>query len=724
MKKKDLLLAIALALSGIEANADLYQAGPVSPATGNFPTYYQDRNGLALDLCLPSPGAELDLGMCLLTPADIPNPSQAISFPNNFPGEAFWWAADSSVPIGDGTDDAILVLAMEAAFANEEPIPGDQVVFGRIRFRFVAPADGTYLITHPFGTKEVEAVAGERVFFTDDFGVLCGLDFTCAANGHIGPFLRPSSVEGGAPAPFVTVAGKTYIADPAVASTVTGSPFNTNFFRIDGPAGSNLGGPGVDFVQTNQFTLMGRVHTAPLPSNINIEKSTYSRSADGSITQLDVNVKAVKGLGQPDPQLKLFGSGMPGIALTHNADKPGYYYGQVVLNSNQVPDSVYVSDLLEQSGRVIPVALVDQVSVKQANYDTATHELHIEAESSDKSGSGSGGKPDLFAQGGDGKDLGRLASDGTLTIMLDPAVPPAKVIVRSNRGGKDELAVTAAAAAIPTPSGYVANDDTGVTVNAPINVLANDTDGAGNPIAVPVRVRIVAHPVHGSVVANADNTVSYTQSDVINGHDSFSYYVTDESGGNVSNVAKVSFNISDGNLPPVVTPDSASVGAGATVLIDALANDTDADGDALTITNVINASTNPVGNVSVAGNKVSYSAPVTGGDPQTLTYTVSDGHGHNVSGTVTVTIDLPEVVDITLSEFRTSKSQWRIEGTDLPARAGVVMTISVGGVQLGTATTDAAGAWSYRAISALRAGTVRVVSSRGAEDTSPLSIRR
>jgi hypothetical protein len=722
MKKKDLILAMALALSGFEANADLYQAGPVSAATGNFPTYYQDRNGLALDLCLPSPGTELNQGLCLLLPADVPNPAQVISFPHNFPGEAFWFAADSSVALAGG-NNAILVLALEAAFANEEPIPGDQVVFGRIRFRFVAPVDGTYVITHPFGTKEVEAVAGERVFFTDDFGVLCGLDFTCAANGHIGPFLRPSAVEGGEPAQFVTVEGKSYIADPAVASTVTGSPFNTNFFRIDGPVGSNLDGAGNDFVQSNQFTLMGRVHTDPLPSNINIEKSTYSRSADGAVTQLDVNVKAVKGLGQPDPQLKIFGNGMPGLSLTHNPDKPGYYYGQIVLDSNHVPDSVYVSDLLEVSGRVIPVSLVDQVSVKQAIYDSATHELHVEAESSDKSGSGSGGKPDLFAQGSDGKELGQLASDGALTAILEPPVPPAKVIVRSNRGGKGELIVTATSGALTT-TGLLTNDDPGCNALAPIDVLANDTAAMGNPIGIPVKVRLVTKPVHGSVVVNADNTVTYTQRDVLNGQDSFSYYLTDDTGGNVSNIAHVSFNISDGNLPPVVAADSAAVGAGATVLIDALANDSDADGDALTITNVNNVSASPVGNAAVSGNKISYTAPVTGGDPQTLTYTVSDGHGHDVTGTVTVTIDLPETVAISLAEFRTSKSQWRIEGTDLPAKTGVVMTITVGGVQLGTVTTDAAGAWAYRATSALRTGTVRVKSSRGAESTSNLTIRR
>lgn len=718
MKKCARLLSALLVLTSLAARAELNLTGPVSQATGYFPMYYQDKNGLVLDLCLPSTGVELNQGLCLLLPADVPNPVQAISFPNNFPGEAFWFAADSSMPIGGGGSDATLVIAMEAAFANEEPVQGDQVVFGRIRFRFNAPSDGTYVITHPYGQKEVTASAGERVFFTDDLGVLCGLDFSCAANGHIGPFLRASTAAGGEPLDFVTVDGKQYLADPAVLTPVTGSPFGTNIFRIDGP---NIGGEGIDFVETELFTLVGRVHSGPLPVNINIEKSTYSRSESGSL-HIDVNAKAIKGLNQPDPQLKLFGKGMPGVSMAQS--QPGFYYGQVGLGAHDVPSTVYITDLLESPGRMIPVNLVDAVTVKYARYNNQTNQLYVEAETSDKSNSGSG-SPKLFAQGSDGSATVELDKDdkGDYSKFIHFTVPPAKIIVRSNRGGQGEMPVTTTGGGETAPT-LVAEDDFGVMPTAPINVLVNDTDGTGQPITLPVQVKIVATPEHGTVVVNSDQSVNYTQRDTINGKDSFSYFITDTTGSLVSNVAVVNFDITDGNLPPIVNADTASVGAGASITIDALNNDSDADGDALVIQNVSNISESPVGTVTVVNNKVIFTAPVAGGPQQTLSYLVNDGHGHLVSGTITIDIDLPEIVNITLAEYRTSKSQWRIEGTDLPAKLGVVMTVYVGNTKLGTTGTDATGAWSYRANSALVQGTVKVVSSRGAQSTGLLTVRR
>src|SRR5262244_4323721 len=57
--------------------------GPVNPANG-YPRYYVDASGLALGPCF-------DLGgLCVLTPADLPNPLAPLSFPGNFPEEWFY----------------------------------------------------------------------------------------------------------------------------------------------------------------------------------------------------------------------------------------------------------------------------------------------------------------------------------------------------------------------------------------------------------------------------------------------------------------------------------------------------------------------------------------------------------------------------------------------------------------------------------------------------------
>ncbi|CAG7857744.1 hypothetical protein MCAMS1_02681 [biofilm metagenome] len=735
METKLKALAAVLAMTSASVQAVGLITGPASPkASGSFPTYYQDINGLALEHCLPTPGAELNAAACLIGAADVPNPLLPITFPGNFPGETFFFAADSSVPFANG-EDALLVMALEATFGAELPIEGDQILFARVRFRFVAPVDGEYTVTYPYGQKVVEGVAGERIFDTDDFGVTCGTDFTCAANGQIGPvFLRPSDVQGGAALDFYHANGKTYLAEPGVPTPVTGGSFG-NTFRVDGPPGSNLGGPGVDFVETDLFTLVGRVNTNPLPSNISIEKSTFSRSADDNITKLDVNVKAVKALGQPDPQLQLFGNNMPGMAMTQDSAKSGQYYAQLVLSGNTVPDKVFVSDVLETTGRVLPVALADQVTVKKAEYDIDTHELHIKADSSDKSNSHHGSL-ELKAYGSDGKLFGNVDSDGNLDVALAATeVPPAKILVISNRHGSDTLEVTTTTSPTVVVPVLLTSNDSGVDETQPIHVTDNDTIGVS-----PIKVRIVEKPEHGNVTVNdANDTVSYSQIEpVVDGTpDSFSYYLTDDA-GNISNISTVTFELSAGNLPPTANPDSASASAGSTVNIAVLVNDTDPENDALTLVSVEAG----VGAV-INGQTIDYTAPAAaGGTQQTFHYVVQDALGNQATGEVTVDISVPVTLSIGAAEYRTGKAQWRIDGTITPPLVGVTMTIYVdinrngtyeASELLGTSLPtdpDGVGAWDFRTTTSPLVGVlgitypVKVVSSMGVETTGNLTTRR
>ncbi len=83
---------------------------------------------------------------------------------------------------------------------------------------------------------------------TEDIG--CGsspCDFRASLDGRISRFL---SWDTGAPAG--------YIGNPNVLHTITGSPFATptNYFRVDGP---NVGGVGINTVQTNLFTIAGKL---------------------------------------------------------------------------------------------------------------------------------------------------------------------------------------------------------------------------------------------------------------------------------------------------------------------------------------------------------------------------------------------------------------------------------------------------------------------------------
>src|SRR2546428_6786337 len=215
----------------------LFGFGPVDPVNG-FPQYYQDSNGLALQQCV-------DL---VCDPAlAIPDPNLPISFPDNFPVELFYSRAISSITVG--TIKAVLNDQFEGSFANGAvAIPGDQVVFGRVRVRILGAAPGgTYTVTHPYGVEVLQADSLGTVNFTQDSAripVVPGgpaLAFgTPLATGRIGPFLTAV-----APPPPAGMVG-----NPAAPQTVTGSPCGQNIFRVSGP-GLPAGG-----VQTNQFTVL------------------------------------------------------------------------------------------------------------------------------------------------------------------------------------------------------------------------------------------------------------------------------------------------------------------------------------------------------------------------------------------------------------------------------------------------------------------------------------
>ncbi|HYT89917.1 MAG TPA: Ig-like domain-containing protein, partial [Gemmataceae bacterium] len=94
--------------------------------------------------------------------------------------------------------------------------------------------------------------------------------------------------------------------------------------------------------------------------------------------------------------------------------------------------------------------------------------------------------------------------------------------------------------------------------------------------------------------------------------------------------------VNEVNFAPVANDDSALTNENTAVLINVLANDTDTDGDTLTIT-----SAGPAGNGSAAieNGRIRYppNANFLGAD--SFSYTISDNHGGSASATVTVTVN-------------------------------------------------------------------------------------
>jgi hypothetical protein len=177
--------------------------------------------------------------------------------------------------------------------------------------------------------------------------------------------------------------------------------------------------------------------------------------------------------------------------------------------------------------------------------------------------------------------------------------------------------------------------ETDLNVGITINVLTNDTDLDGDTLTITNNTE----PVNGSVVDNGDGTVTYTPNANFTGTDEFEYTISD---GNSTDIAKVTIQVKDPtppeNNPPTAVDDSAETDVNVGTTIDVLTNDTDLDGDTITITNV----TLPV-NGSVVDNgdgTVTYTpnANFTGTDE--FEYTISDG---NSTDTAEVTVQVGDL---------------------------------------------------------------------------------
>src|SRR5690606_10028235 len=89
------------------------------------------------------------------------------------------------------------------------------------------------------------------------------------------------------------------------------------------------------------------------------------------------------------------------------------------------------------------------------------------------------------------------------------------------------------------------------------------------------------------------------------------------------------------NTPPVAIDDAALAATVGPVAIDVLANDSDADGDPLTVSAV----TQPTGgSVAISGTMVVYTASPGFVGIDRFTYTIEDGRGGSATANVAVTV--------------------------------------------------------------------------------------
>lgn len=197
-------------------------------------------------------------------------------------------------------------------------------------------------------------------------------------------------------------------------------------------------------------------------------------------------------------------------------------------------------------------------------------------------------------------------------------------------GGFDTGTVTINVVAPKTEP--VATDDSATTefeTSVLIDVLSNDTDADGGTLSIDS----IAFPANNGVVAIENGQIRYTPNDGFSGPDTFTYGIADGMGG--SDTAIVAVTVEEQpNAAPIAADDSI-VSDGSAVAVDALANDSDADGDTLSITSL----TEPAnGSASIEGDQIRYVPNADFSGTDTLTYTVSDGMGGSDTAVLSVIV--------------------------------------------------------------------------------------
>ncbi|MCM8744420.1 Ig-like domain-containing protein [Pseudomonas koreensis] len=699
-------LGLALSLNG-SAYAQLaaVDPGPYTFATGKFPMWYQDSNQLSMELCQSRAASSRVAAstppayMCTLLPEPgIFDDSLPMVFPDNWPPEAFWFLAETTIPNnGAGYGMDAYVAGIEAAFASGNPADGDQQSFARIRIRVNVPVAGTYTITHPYGVETVNVTTPGRraINITKDIGIGAPGDFSGTLNGAIGPFLR--SING----PYTEVnpdtgGVETFVGDPNLTEAVTGSPFDTNFVRIVGPSGAGT-------IQTNLFTVAGKVLDSRQQTHVDIDRATYRRTSAGVRAEVFAKADSSSTLCFRETVALLPGPPPTPCQTSLTGDNTGLFFGQR-LGSGAVPPVVVVT-ATNPAGTTRPTSvsakLTDVVKVQTARYSWANHSLLIEATSTDEVA-----VPDMVAQG-----YGRLSKTGTLQriTVADLTQPPATITVKSAAGGSDTEAVVVVGTAPDTGENQapIANADTGSTsfgVPITLSLLTNDSDPDGNnPLSITALTQPAAN--QGTVALSGTAAVVYTPPAVVNTPltTTFTYKAQDAKGLASANPATVTITVAPNRAPTAVADSVATLGVA--IPINVLANDTDPEGN---VPLGVASLTQPAagrGTVSTDGSVITYTPPatVTTAFTTTFTYIARDSFGAlSTPATVTVQVSprpAAETFTVTASTVQArsgGRFNWDFTGTSSVTTGNTItvqVTTPTGLVTLGTTTVPVTGRW-------------------------------
>lgn len=229
-------------------------------------------------------------------------------------------------------------------------------------------------------------------------------------------------------------------------------------------------------------------------------------------------------------------------------------------------------------------------------------------------------------------NLGTLPANATFALTLTVTAPASGSTTNTasvssptadpNGGNNSAPPVVSSVGNVPPTT---VNDTAAIPRNTPIsvNVLANDSDANGDPLTLTNVTQ-----TNGAAIVNGP-AVDFSPATNFLGNVLLTYTVMDGQGGTNTGLLTISVT----NRPPVALNDAAMATNGVPRQLFPLVNDSDPDGDALTITNAV--ASNGTVSINPGASRLTFTA--TNSFSGAITYTVSDGFGGSATAIIVIT---------------------------------------------------------------------------------------
>jgi VCBS repeat-containing protein len=566
------------------------------------------------------------------------NVSQNANRPPDAVDDSATTAEDNAVTVAvlandtDPDGDPLTVMAVGAPAHGSAVLNGDGTVTYTPAANYNGADSFTYTVSDGQGGTDTASVS-VTVTPVNDPPVASGWQYGTDEDTPLNDFLRASDVDGD-PLTYALVAGPAHgaVLLDAATGTFTYSPAadyngtDTFTFKVnDGTVDSNV---------ARVFVTVRPVNDAPVAKDDAYATAEDTPLVVGAGPGLLGNDSDVDG----DPLSAVLVSGPSKGSLSLNAD--GSFTYTPSPNANGTDSFTYKASDGALDSNVATVTLaVTPVNDPPVGKDDAyaTDEdtpLTVAAPGVLGNDSDVDGDP-LSAVLVGGPAHGTLALNGDGSFTYTPAANyngPDSFTYRASDGALEGNLATVALTVRPVNDPPEAGDDTAATdedTPAVINVLGNDQDVDGDPLTVSA----VTQGSHGSVVINANGTLTYTPAANYNGSDAFTYTVSDGNGG--SDTATVLVNIRPVNDAPV------AAGGTVTTAEDQPTSGTlsasDVDGGPLQFL-VVSGPTHGTLQLNASTGAFTYTPALNYNGADSFTFKANDGQADSNVATVSVTV--------------------------------------------------------------------------------------